>query len=202
MGEYDSIGNLVARYDYGFGLLSRMNGAGASVWYMFDALGSTSELTDTAGVVANDYVYAPFGEVLKQTISVPNPFQFVGAWGVMDEGNGLNVMRARYYAPVTGRFMQANPIGVAGGVDLYGYVGNVPTQFMDSTGLCRNLSDEWEEALRARDRNSMDLDLRDREHYLWTAGQVQEAGKHGSAWQTLVSAYWMLMTIGYSDLKA
>jgi len=52
----------------------------------------------------NKYSYDAFGKVLFQVEAISNPFKFVGAFGVMDEGNGLLFIRARYYAPSAGRF--------------------------------------------------------------------------------------------------
>jgi len=99
--EYDGSGNLVARYDHGYRLLSRTNGAGAE-FYTFSAIGNTSELTGATGTVLNAYTYDPFGISLGKTETVANPFEFVGEYGVMNEGNGLEFMRARYYVSQQG----------------------------------------------------------------------------------------------------
>lgn len=42
-GEYDDSGSLIATYQHGHGLLARMNTAGDSAFYTFDAVGNTSE---------------------------------------------------------------------------------------------------------------------------------------------------------------
>jgi len=44
--------------------------------------------------------------------------------------------RARYYDPQTGRFTQEDPIGLAGGMNLYGFAGGDPVNFSDPFGLC------------------------------------------------------------------
>lgn len=72
--------------------------------------------------------------------TVSNRFRYVGKFGVMDEGNGLLFMRARYYDPDVGRFITKDPIGFTGGVNLYGYAGNNPYTYIDPVGLCAEKS--------------------------------------------------------------
>jgi RHS repeat-associated protein len=49
--------------------------------------------------------------------------------------SGLMYMRNRYYDPKTGRFTQEDPIGLAGGMNLYGFAGGDPVNFSDPFGL-------------------------------------------------------------------
>jgi RHS repeat-associated protein len=49
---------------------------------------------------------------------------------------GLLFRRNRYYDPSTGRFTQEDPIGLAGGLNLYGFAGGDPVNFSDPFGLC------------------------------------------------------------------
>ncbi|RMF01967.1 MAG: RHS repeat-associated core domain-containing protein, partial [Alphaproteobacteria bacterium] len=44
--------------------------------------------------------------------------------------------RNRYYDPQTGQFTQEDPIGIAGGLNLYGYANGDPVNFGDPFGLC------------------------------------------------------------------
>jgi hypothetical protein len=53
----------------------------------------------------------------------------------MDDGNGLLDMRARYYDPEIGRFINKDPIGWRGGINMYAYVLNNPVNFVDPLGL-------------------------------------------------------------------
>lgn len=48
----------------------------------------------------------------------------------------LSYYRNRYYDQETGRWTQEDPIGVAGGVNLYQYGGNNPVAYTDPFGLC------------------------------------------------------------------
>jgi len=67
---------------------------------------------------------------------VPQPFKFVGQYGVMAETDGFYYMRARYYDPEVGRFISEDPMGFDGGdVNLYAYAGNNPVMLVDPLGL-------------------------------------------------------------------
>jgi hypothetical protein len=47
----------------------------------------------------------------------------------------LIYLRNRYYDPATGKFTQEDPIGLAGGLNLYGFAGGDPINFSDPFGL-------------------------------------------------------------------
>jgi RHS repeat-associated protein len=49
---------------------------------------------------------------------------------------GLSFFRNRFYDQATGRWTQEDPIGIAGGINLYQYSGNNPAGFTDPFGLC------------------------------------------------------------------
>jgi RHS repeat-associated protein len=134
VGEYNGAGALVAHYTEGLGVTSRVDASGGASYYDFDAQGSTAGLTGAAGAYVATYSYLPFGELSSSTGSVANPFQYVGQAGVMNDGNGLEFMRARFYSPTDGRFITRDPIGLLGGTNLYDYVGNNPVSFDDPSG--------------------------------------------------------------------
>jgi RHS repeat-associated protein len=51
---------------------------------------------------------------------------------------GLEYRRNRYYDPKSGRFTQEDPIGLGGGVNLYGFGGGDPVNYSDPFGLCKD----------------------------------------------------------------
>ncbi|ARI82599.1 VWA domain-containing protein [Microcystis aeruginosa] len=134
VGEYNN-NSLVANYTHGIGLVSRVNGNNSN-YYDADAIGSTVGLTANDGSYVNKYSYLPFGEDLTKIEAVANPFEYVGQWGVTDEGNGLDFMRARFYDSSLGRFTSVDPINLAGGdANFYRYVFNSPNTLIDPSGL-------------------------------------------------------------------
>jgi RHS repeat-associated protein len=52
------------------------------------------------------------------------------------DGSGFMYMRNRYYNPQTGTFTQPDPIGLAGGLNVYGFAEGDPITFSDPMGLC------------------------------------------------------------------
>ncbi|MDM3855503.1 MAG: putative Ig domain-containing protein [Aphanizomenon gracile PMC649.10] len=133
VGEYT--GSQATRYSHGLGLASRNDGTTTS-FFDTDAIGSVVGLSGTGGNYLNSYSYLPFGESLTKTETVANSFEYVGQYGVMNEANGLDFMRARFYTPGEGRFISADPIGInAGDTNLYRYVFNSSTQSIDPSGL-------------------------------------------------------------------
>jgi RHS repeat-associated protein len=53
------------------------------------------------------------------------------------DATGQYYRRNRYYEPSTGRFTQEDPIGLAGGLNVYGFAEGDPVNYSDPFGLCR-----------------------------------------------------------------
>ena len=103
-------------------------------YYSADLLGSTLSVTDIFGETVNTYSYDAFGNVLDSEENIANDFEFVGGYGLMANDSGTTFVRARNYDAATGRWISMDPIGIAGGGNLYVYCGNEPIVNIDSTG--------------------------------------------------------------------
>ena len=88
------------------------------------------------GVVVWQAAYLPYGEAQIQTNTVVNNLRFPGQY--FDAETGLQYNWNRYYDPETGRYISADPIGLAGGLNLYAYVGGNPVNWTDPEGLFVN----------------------------------------------------------------
>jgi RHS repeat-associated protein len=97
-----------------------------------DALGSTIALSDGTGMIQTQYTYDPFGSTIMSGEASGNVSEYTGR--ELDEA-GLYFYRARYYDPSIGRFISEDPIGLAGGVNLYAYAQNDPVSMYDPLGL-------------------------------------------------------------------
>jgi RHS repeat-associated protein len=88
-------------------------------FYHNDHLGTPQKLTDSTGTVVWSADYKPFGEAtVDQTVStITNNLRFPGQY--YDAETGLHYNYFRDYDPAIGKYKQADPIGLAGGSNLY-----------------------------------------------------------------------------------
>ncbi len=114
-------------------------------WYLFDGLGSVTEVVDSNENTQNSYRYEAWGQVKSSSENVTNPYRYVGAYGVhWDSEPGLHFMQARYYAANVGRFITVDPMPGApqdpASLHRYLYVANNPAVLTDPTGL---VAESW-----------------------------------------------------------
>ncbi|MCP4232209.1 MAG: hypothetical protein GY770_01305, partial [Aestuariibacter sp.] len=102
--QTDDSGTTLSKYDYGPDrLLSLNNTTEGSQFYLFDALGSAVNLTKPDTSIQTRIQYDAWGNVRNQVGSSANSFGFTGH--EMDEESGLIYMKARFYDPVLGMFL-------------------------------------------------------------------------------------------------
>jgi RHS repeat-associated protein len=97
-----------------------------------DRLGSVVA-TSSAGSIVNQYSYMPWGE----SAALSSGFGYAGYR--YDAETGLYYVRARYYDPRLGRFLEPDPLGQAPGLNIYAYTGGDPLNLTDPLGLCAGI---------------------------------------------------------------
>ncbi|HFD6127255.1 TPA: RHS repeat-associated core domain-containing protein, partial [Salmonella enterica] len=70
----------------------------------------------------------------KETRPVQQNLRFQGQY--LDRETGLHYNLYRFYDPDIGKFISGDPIGLAGGINLYQYAPN-PLSWIDPLGLCK-----------------------------------------------------------------
>jgi len=106
--------------------------ANGTVTYLADVLGSSVALANDSGTLQTEYTYESFGAATTTGAQTASTFGFTGREA---DGTGLAFFRARYYDSRLQRFISEDPIGFMGGLNLYSYVSNAPTGYLDPLGL-------------------------------------------------------------------
>ena len=105
---------------------------GASEYPLADALGSIYAATDASGAVVHRYEFDVFGA--RTDLGGSGPGLDVGYTGRWHDATGLINNGKRQRNPLLGSWLQADPMGMVDGPNLYNYVGNQPTMATDPTG--------------------------------------------------------------------
>ena len=105
-------------------------------WYHTELNGLPERMTDEHGEVVWRGRFSTWGETERESVTgfqtVQQNLRFQGQY--LGRKTGLHYNLFRYYDPVGGRFTQVDPIGLAGGINTYGYVGD-PLVWVDPLGL-------------------------------------------------------------------
>ena len=104
---------------------------GERFYYHQDEQLSEALMTDTEGRIQNHYQYDAFGAELNVMERIPNRIRYTGQQ--YDRLTEQYYLRARYYNPILGRFMQEDEY-LGDGLNLYAYCENNPVMYYDPSG--------------------------------------------------------------------
>ena len=132
-------GQVSRQYTYGLERINELqtvNNTPTASFYQYDGRGTVRMLTNSAGAVTDTYEYDAFGNEIAHTGSTPNAYLYRGER--YDSDLGLYYLRARWYNPVTGRFMTRDPyegsIYDPASLHRYNYSRANPVNFIDPSG--------------------------------------------------------------------
>ena len=132
----------ICKYTWQNGLKSKKNllsvyDATDNTHYFFnyDANQNISEITNALGEIVAHYEYSPFGKIIvsEGTYADKNHFKFSCEY--YDKETNLIYYNFRYYNSDLGRWLSRDPFEELGGNNLYGFVKNNPTNYVDVLGL-------------------------------------------------------------------
>ena len=160
LAEHNVNGTRLREYVYLNGQpLAMIDAAGTVSYILNDQLGQPQKMLDAGGGITWSRVSGIYGDTVTQLAgtTAANPQRFPGQQ--YDPFTNLHYNYFRDYDPATGRYVEADPIGLEGGVNLYAYVGGNPVTWADPKGLDKyNLFPFAEPSMQqAADREYQDL---------------------------------------------
>ena len=110
--------------------------SGTEVYYRNNAQGTAVATRNGTGTLLSKSEFDGYGKEYMFTAGYKSDFRFVGKAGYVtdDDLGGVDFLGSRHYIPTLGRFMNQDPIGQNGGVNLYVYCSNNPLMNIDPTG--------------------------------------------------------------------
>lgn len=103
-------------------------------YYFSDGGGNVVRIFDRLGSVLATYTYDPYGKKIHESGSWKDqPYQ----WSSKEyhQNSGMVYFLCRFYDPVNGRWINRDPLGERGGINLYNYVNNRVNSRIDPYGL-------------------------------------------------------------------
>ena len=139
-------GAVTRAYTYGYERVSEsqtLSGAWTPSFYIYDGRGTVRMMASLAGAVTDTYEYDAFGNLLAKTGATPNAYLYRGER--YDADLKLYYLRARWYNPVTGRFMTRDPYSGSAydpaSLHRYNYARSNPANFVDPSGRATLIED-------------------------------------------------------------
>lgn len=121
--------------------------SGTPYYYVKDKLGSVAELISSTGAVASQYTYDPYGNQTTVSGTLVSEIGYAGYFYHAVSGLDFTIHRA--YDPTHARWLNRDPIGEVGGVNLYAYVRGNPITGRDTLGFCDSDTDTTNAILEA-----------------------------------------------------
>ena len=103
-------------------------------YYHQDEQLSTAFITNEKREIQNHYQYDAFGNEICQEEGISNRIRYTGQQ--YDGVTGQYYLRARYYNPIVGRFLQEDEYQ-GDGLNLYAYCGNNSVRYYDPSGYSK-----------------------------------------------------------------
>jgi RHS repeat-associated protein len=125
------ISTLIREYIWANGQAVVVFEGGQLYFVRSDHIGRPVFATSDTGTVVWTASYLPFGGVRVAT-GTPTSLRFPGQW--FQAENGLHQNWMRDYDPTTGRYLQADPLGLIDGASVYGYARQSPGMYVDPRG--------------------------------------------------------------------
>jgi RHS repeat-associated protein len=138
LAEHDGATGAVLREyvwleDQPIALIATAGGVATTYYIHTGQIGEPLMLTDASQAVVWDAVVDPWGQVVMQSpASVALDLRLMGQWA--QGASGLHQNWMRDYDPTLGRYVQADPLGLYAGQNLYAYVDGDPLNAVDPTG--------------------------------------------------------------------
>jgi RHS repeat-associated protein len=135
LAEHNVQGALQRNYVYLNGQpFAVVDASGALSYILNDHLGQPQKMLNGAGAVIWHRVAGVYGDTVSQPLGATgtNPLRFPGQQ--QDPVTGLYYNYFRDYDPATGRYLETDPIGLDGGINLYSYAGSNPVNYTDPQG--------------------------------------------------------------------